>query len=120
MKERKDYLFVLFAQLGDLDRMKKLWNSKQISNIDCFGKMNVGNGVACAYHGRRYIFNVSDHHDYCYIIKNALHWACSRGHIDIVRFLLENGSDVNVLNDPPVSVLFVMLTCCDKNNVRVT
>lgn len=32
------------------------------------------------------------------ISRTALHWACKRGHVDIVEHLLRRGADVNLLS----------------------
>lgn len=39
-----------------------------------------------------------------FMCRTALHWACKRGHVDIVQHLLQNGADVNLLSCKSESV----------------
>lgn len=43
--------------------------------------------------------------------RTPLHWAASAGHVDVVTYLLENGADVDKVDDSGWSALHVAGWC---------
>ena len=49
----------------------------------------------------------------------ALHWACKRGHISIVKRLVEKGSDIDFQDMIGRTPLYFAITSCNNKIVQV-
>lgn len=44
---------------------------------------------------------------YPFLCRTALHWACKRGHVTVVEYLLRSGADVKIVSKECESVVDV-------------